>query len=87
MMSLRAKQPDAPGFVTELQGGWFALLASSVIFGVSHGAMWLPGIGAGLGFGLLAVRTGKIGEAVAAHAVANAGIAAYVLCFDQWQLR
>jgi exosortase E/protease (VPEID-CTERM system) len=68
------------------RAGWFALLASSVIFGVSHGAMWLPGIGAGLGFGLLAVRTGKIGEAVAAHAVANAGIAAYVLCFDQWQL-
>ncbi len=26
MMSLRAKQPDAPGFVTELQGGWFALV-------------------------------------------------------------
>ena len=26
MVSLRAKQPDAPGFVTELQGGWFALV-------------------------------------------------------------
>lgn len=26
MMSLRAKQPDAPGFVTELQGGWFSLV-------------------------------------------------------------
>ena len=26
MMSLRAKQPDAPGIVTELQGGWFALV-------------------------------------------------------------
>jgi hypothetical protein len=26
MMSLRVKQPDAPGFVTELQGGWFALV-------------------------------------------------------------
>lgn len=26
MMSLRARQPDAPGFVTELQGGWFALV-------------------------------------------------------------
>lgn len=25
MLSLRAKQPNAPGFVTELQGGWFAL--------------------------------------------------------------
>ncbi len=26
MVSLRARQPDAPGFVTELQGGWFALV-------------------------------------------------------------
>ena len=26
MMSLRAKQPDAPGLVTELQGGWFSLV-------------------------------------------------------------
>jgi len=26
MMSVGAKQPDAPGFVTELQGGWFALV-------------------------------------------------------------
>jgi hypothetical protein len=25
MVSLRAHQPDAPGFVTELQGGWFSL--------------------------------------------------------------
>ena len=26
IMSLRAKQPQAPGFVTELQGGWFSLV-------------------------------------------------------------
>lgn len=26
MMNLRAKQPTAPGFVTELQGGWFSLV-------------------------------------------------------------
>ena len=26
MISLHARQPDAPGFVTELQGGWFALV-------------------------------------------------------------
>lgn len=26
MVSLRAKQPQAPAFVTELQGGWFSLL-------------------------------------------------------------
>ncbi|HEU5070961.1 MAG TPA: beta-galactosidase [Verrucomicrobiae bacterium] len=30
MMSLRAKQPDAPGFVTELQGGWFSLVGGQL---------------------------------------------------------
>jgi hypothetical protein len=30
MASLRASQPDAPGFVTELQGGWFSLVGGSL---------------------------------------------------------
>jgi hypothetical protein len=30
MMSLRARQPDAPGFVTELQGGWFSLVGGQL---------------------------------------------------------
>lgn len=30
MMSLRQRQPDAPGFVTELQGGWFSTVAGSL---------------------------------------------------------
>jgi len=66
--------------------GWLGLAGSAVIFGLSHGQLWAPGILVGLGFGWLAMRTGKLGEAVMAHAVANAGIAAYVLLFDQWQL-
>jgi membrane protease YdiL (CAAX protease family) len=57
-----------------------------MIFGLAHGRFWAPGMLAGLCFGWLAMRTGKIGEAVIAHSVANAGIAAYVLLFDQWQL-
>jgi len=65
---------------------WPALVGSSLVFGITHGDLWLPGIVAGLTFGCLAIRAGKIGEAVAAHAAANAGIAAYVLLFDQWQL-
>jgi exosortase E/protease (VPEID-CTERM system) len=65
---------------------WPALVGASLVFGISHGAMWAPGVFAGLVFGYLAIRTGRIGEAVAAHATANAGLAAYVLLFDQWQL-
>jgi len=66
--------------------GWPALVITSIIFGITHGSLWLPGIIAGLAFGLLAIRTNQIGEAVVAHAAVNACIASYVLLFDQWQL-
>jgi membrane protease YdiL (CAAX protease family) len=48
--------------------------------------MWLPAIFAGMAYGAIAIKTGRIGEAVVAHATTNALIAAAVLLFDQWQL-
>jgi membrane protease YdiL (CAAX protease family) len=48
--------------------------------------LWLPGIVAGLAYGLILVRRGRLGEAVAAHATTNALVAATVLAGDQWQL-
>jgi CAAX prenyl protease-like protein len=65
---------------------WPALVVSSIVFGVTHGSFWLPGIAAGLAFGALAMKTGRIGESVVAHATTNALLAAYVLTFNQWQL-
>jgi exosortase E/protease (VPEID-CTERM system) len=65
---------------------WTAVLISAIVFGITHGRLWIAGIVAGLGFGTLAVRTGKIGESVAAHATTNALIAMQVLLFGQWQL-
>ena len=65
---------------------WLALAATAVLFGLVHGALWLPGIAAGVVFGLLVVRRGQIGEAVVAHATSNAMIAASVLGWGQWQL-
>lgn len=65
---------------------WTALLVSSVVFGLAHGDMWLAGILAGAAYGLLAVRRGSLGEAVAAHATSNALIAATVLAAGEWQL-
>ena len=35
---------------------------------------------------LLVIRKGRIGEAVVAHATANALLAAYVLTYHQWHL-
>jgi exosortase E/protease (VPEID-CTERM system) len=66
--------------------GWPALLATAVVFGVGHGVLWLPGIAAGIAYGLLAVRGGQLGDAVAAHATTNALIALVILGGDQWQL-
>jgi exosortase E/protease (VPEID-CTERM system) len=65
---------------------WLALTATAIVFGLAHGVLWLPGIIAGLGYGLILVRRGHIGEAVAAHATTNALIAAGVLGAGQWQL-
>ncbi|HEY4215084.1 MAG TPA: exosortase E/protease, VPEID-CTERM system [Steroidobacteraceae bacterium] len=62
------------------------LLASSVVFGLAHGSMWLPGIVAGLAYGAVLVRTGRIGEAVAAHATTNALLAVTVVIGGEWQL-
>ena len=65
---------------------WPALVVSALAFGLMHGALWLPGIAAGLAYGALAMRTGKLGESIAAHGTTNALLAAYVLIFDLWQL-
>ena len=73
---------DAIGFS---QVRWPALLLSSVLFGAMHGTMWLAGSIAGLAYGLVAIRTNRLGESVAAHATSNVLIAVTVLGFGQWQ--
>ncbi len=65
---------------------WFALLASSAAFGLLHGGYWIAGTVAGILFGLAVIRRGRIGEAVIAHATANALLAAYVVTFHKWHL-
>ena len=65
---------------------WFALAVSSIAFGILHGGRWFAGMVAGLLYALAMLRRGRIGEAVLAHAVTNALLAAYVLAFGQWNL-
>ena len=65
---------------------WFALVVSSVLFGVLHGSLWFAGILAGLLYSFAVIRRGRIGEAVAAHATTNALLAAYVLLYGAWHL-
>jgi exosortase E/protease (VPEID-CTERM system) len=65
---------------------WWAIAISAAAFGIMHGSLWFPGIVAGLVYGAVAVKTGKIGESAAAHATTNSLIAIQVLLFGQWQL-
>jgi len=54
-----------------------------VAFGAAHGALWLPAVVAGLAYGLVVIRRGRLGEAVLAHATTNALISAAVLGSQQ----
>lgn len=66
--------------------GIWPLLVSSAVFGAAHGGMWPAAVVAGLVYGMLARRTGRIGEAVCAHSTTNALIAAAVVLGNRWEL-
>lgn len=66
--------------------GWVPLLVTSLAYGILDGPLWPAGIAAGFVFALLLNRTRRMGEAVAAHVVANILICAAVLLGHQWQL-
>ena len=65
---------------------WAPLLISSAAFGLLHGERWVAGTIAGIIFALVQLRRGRIGEAIAAHSVANALVAAWVLSTGSWNL-
>jgi exosortase E/protease (VPEID-CTERM system) len=64
--------------------GIAGLIVSTAAFALCQGAFWLPGIFSGVIFGLVYMRTGRLGEAVAAHITANALTAAVPLIGSQW---
>ncbi len=65
---------------------WLGLGISSIAFGLLHGNLWFAGVLAGLLFAWALIRRGRMGEAVVAHATANALLAGYVLIFHKWHL-
>jgi exosortase E/protease (VPEID-CTERM system) len=64
--------------------GVLPIVLSSVAFGSMHGAQWAVGIVAGLAYALVVKRTGRFGEAVAAHATSNLLLAVWVLVRGDW---
>lgn len=63
--------------------GWKALLFSSAVFALEH-RLWLAGFLAGLAYGLIYRRTGSLWAAIAAHAVTNGVLGAWVLLRGAW---
>jgi exosortase E/protease (VPEID-CTERM system) len=62
---------------------WPAVLLSSLAFGALHSELIL-GTLAGLAFAAARLWRGRLGDAVLAHAVANAGVAVAVLLGGRW---
>ena len=55
------------------------VLVSSIAFGVLHGEQWLAAIVAGVLYAWAYRHRGRIGDAVAAHAITNALLAGYMM--------
>ena len=64
--------------------GAVSIAVSSIAFGAMHGAQWAVGIAAGVAYALVVKRTGRFGEALAAHATSNLLLAAWVLGRGDW---
>lgn len=69
--------------------GTFSLMSfvvSSLLFGALHGALWIQGTLAGMTFAWVLYRRRSVGDAVLAHATANALIAIYVFTTGRWSV-
>ena len=64
---------------------WLGLAASSLIFGLLHGDRWIAGTVAGLIYAVTMIRTRRIGDAIAGHALTNALLALWVLFGGNWR--
>jgi exosortase E/protease (VPEID-CTERM system) len=62
---------------------WRALLVSSLAFGLLHGD-WIAATLAGAAYGIAQWRSGRLVDAVVAHAVTNALVALDVLVMGSW---
>ncbi|HVW85328.1 MAG TPA: CAAX prenyl protease-related protein, partial [Bryobacteraceae bacterium] len=62
----------------------YAVLVSSLLFGIMHGDRWIAGTVAGFVYALAVRRRGSLGSAIAAHATTNALLAVWVVTQGEW---
>lgn len=60
-----------------------AVAMAATLFGLLHDR-WLAGFLAGVAFGLVALRRGRLADAIAAHAAANGTLAAWAVASGGW---
>lgn len=61
-----------------------ALLISSALFALEH-SQWLAGLIAGIVYGWIYMRCGRLWVPVISHAVTNAGLGIYILVSQDWR--
>lgn len=64
--------------------GWLSVILSAALFGAAHGALWPPGVLAGLAYGWIVKRQGQLGEAVTAHMTTNLLVSVVALGTGNW---
>ena len=69
--------------VNPTQVGVLALLVSSALFAIEH-TEWFAGLIAGLAYGLLYIRSGKIWMPIIAHAVPNGILGVWIIYTSNW---
>ncbi|MYM32522.1 CAAX prenyl protease-related protein [Duganella sp. CY15W] len=60
-----------------------SFIVTVILFGVEHN-LWLAGMVAGLAYGLLYARTGKLWVAILAHAVTNGLLGVWIIATASW---
>jgi len=63
---------------------WLSFLASSLAFGLMHGADWPRATLAGAAFALVLYHRRRLSDAIVAHATINACLAGYVIATGSW---
>ena len=71
--------------LSTLRFTWLSFVVSSALFGALHGR-WLAGTVAGMLYAWALYRRGRVEDAILAHALTNALIAADVLILEHWEL-
>ncbi len=62
-----------------------AFFGTSLLFGIVHGDLWMPGILCGMAYQWLCLRKNRLGDAMTAHALTNLIISFWTIYRGDWR--